>query len=114
MLDERLQKSEKKHNFMERINIWEHTHDPKYYNKDRDIEVALAWNAVKKILTEKNRDELFEYIKSVRLTEKNIVITTEKPLINWEIRFYQEDILSRFNTSILNFSKHQKKSIRLQ
>ncbi len=88
---------------MERIDISQHARDPKYYNKDRDIEVALAWNAIKKVLIEEHRDELFEYVKSVRLTDKNIVITTTKPIANAEISFYKKKILERYNTSSSGF-----------
>jgi len=37
---------------MKRLNLQEHQRDPQYYNRDRDMAVALAWNALKKTLIE--------------------------------------------------------------
>ena len=74
---------------------------PDYYDKSRDMETALAWNAIQKTLTESGREELYKYIKSVRLTEKYIVITTEKPVANKEIKFYREEILKRANIGLV-------------
>lgn len=64
------------------------------------METALAWNAIKKILVQEKREELFAYIQSVRLTEKNIVITTEKPIVNSELKMHSEAILTLANTSL--------------
>ena len=56
------------------------------YRSRRDIETALAWSAVKKTLTELGREELFDYIQSVKVTEKNITIKTSKPIVNEELK----------------------------
>ncbi|MBX9809142.1 hypothetical protein K2X92_02010 [Candidatus Gracilibacteria bacterium] len=74
--------------------------NPDYHDKSRDIETALAWNAVQKTLVSMGRSELGKYIKSVKLTDKNIVITTGKPIANAEIKIYSEQILSRLNESL--------------
>ena len=50
--------------------------NPDYHDKSRDIETALAWNAVQKTLTNMGRSELFKYIKNIKISEKNIAITT--------------------------------------
>jgi hypothetical protein len=55
------------------------------YRTNHDIETALAWNAIKKVLVEAGRDELFPYIQSVKITEKYITLKTGKPLINAEL-----------------------------
>ena len=65
---------------MEKIDIRKHARDPKYYNRDRDIETALVWNAVKKTLENSAREALFKTIKSIKISERTILITTEKPL----------------------------------
>ena len=44
---------------MKRIDLSEHARNPAYYNRDQDMEVALAWNAIKKTLAEVGREELF-------------------------------------------------------
>ena len=61
---------------MELINLSKHLRDPKCHNRDRDIETALAWNAIKTTLIEVGREDLFGYIKSVKVTEKSVIITT--------------------------------------
>lgn len=68
---------------MELINL---SHFNTDYRNRRDIETALAWNAVKKTLIELDREELFAYIKSVKVTEKNITLMTGKPIVNEELK----------------------------
>ena len=82
---------------MQLINL---SHFNPDYRKRRDIETALAWNAVKKTLIEVNRSELFDYIQSVKVTEKNIIITTGKPIINEELKLYRPKILQHVNTGL--------------
>ena len=86
---------------------------PSDFRDPRDIHTALAWNAVKKTLEENKRSELFEYIQSVRLTEKYLVITTGKPIVNAEIALYRESILSRFHESMKAFGGQLRKGVRL-
>lgn len=68
------------------------------YRHRRDLETALAWNAVKKTLMTHGRDELFAYIQSVKVTEKNITITTNKPIVNEELRGYSLEFMTAINT----------------
>ena len=79
------------------INIAKREKNEAYYDRSRDMETALAWHSVKNILTSNKRDELFEYITSIRLSEKHIIITTGKPIVNIEITVYQQSILKDFN-----------------
>lgn len=76
---------------------------PSDFRDQKDIHTALAWNAVKKILSENNREDLFGYIQSMRLSEKYIIISTGKPTVNAEIKMYAENILSRFHESMKAF-----------
>jgi hypothetical protein len=99
---------------MQKINLREHRRDPAYYNRDRDMETALAWNAVKKILEKNAREDLFAYVRSVRLTPKNIAITTHKPLVNEEMGFYQREILDAVNDSVKAVGGVKREKIRLQ
>lgn len=81
--------------------------NPDYHDKSRDIETALAWNAIQKTLLNLDRGDLSKYIKSVKLSGKTIVITTTKPIANAELRIYTEQILKTANESF-----DQIKSIR--
>ena len=85
---------------MQKINLSIRERNPNYYDKSRDMGTALAWNAVKKILIENHREELFGYIQSVRLTEKYIIITTGKPIINAEILLIADLLIEKVNTDI--------------
>lgn len=82
---------------LEPLNLAIRARNPDYYDKSRDMETALAYNAIKKVLQSEWREELFGYIKSVKLTDKNIVITTGKPIVNAEIKMYREKILDSVN-----------------
>jgi len=85
---------------LEPLNLAIRARNPDYYDKSRDMETAIAWNAVKKTLAEVGREELFGYIKSVKLTEKNVVITTGKPVANAELKIYREQLLESVNQGL--------------
>ncbi|MDD2693691.1 MAG: hypothetical protein PHY14_02060 [Candidatus Gracilibacteria bacterium] len=99
---------------MELIDLSTHARDPKYYNRDRDMEVALAWNAIRKTLSELGKEDLFEYIQSVRLTEKNVIITTEKPIVNGELKLFQKEIIIAINTSLSSLKKPAREKLQLR
>lgn len=87
---------------LEPLNLAIRARNPEYYDKSRDMETALAYNAIKKVLQSEWREELFAYIKSVKLTDKNIVITTGKPVANAELKMYRERILESVNEILRN------------
>ena len=84
------------------------------YRHRRDIETAIAWNAVKKTLITLGREELFDYIKSVKVTEKNIIIITEKPIVNAEIKLYGEKILLSVNTGLKTIRSLPRSGMKLR
>ena len=94
---------------MQLINL---SHFNTDYRHRRDIETAIAWNAVKKTLITLGREEIFGYIKSVKVTEKNIIITTEKPIVNAEITLYSEKILSSVNTGLKTIRSLPRSGLR--
>ena len=97
---------------MQLIDVSTHARDPKYYNRDRDMETALAWNAIRKTLTRLGRDDLFGYIQSVRLTEKSVIVTTNKPIINAELKLYRNELLQSINSSLQSFSPITRQQIK--
>ena len=97
---------------MELINLSSRTRNAEYFDRSHDMETALAWNAVKKSLTEAGREDIFVHIKSVKVTEKYITITTHKPIVNAEIKLYSEDICAQLHESMKIFGD-QKKCLRL-
>lgn len=97
---------------LEPLNLSEHARNPDYYNRDRDIAVALAWNAIKKTLSELGKEKLFEYIKSVRLAEKSVVVTTGKPIVNTELGHYRERLILEINMSLKTFQITPREKLR--
>ncbi len=81
------------------LNLAEREKNPDYYDKSRDMETALAWNAVQKTLINMDRLDLCKYIKSVKLSDRTIVITTTRPIANAELKIYTEQILANANES---------------
>mgnify|MGYP006927947813 FL=1 len=73
---------------------------------------ALAWSGVKKTLIEAEREELFAYITSVRLTDASIVITTSKPIANAELKLYREKLLENVNRSLSMMKGVNREKIR--
>lgn len=99
---------------LEPLDLSIRARNPDYHDKTRDIETALAWNAVRKTLENMGRIELVEYIKSVKISEKYITIFTEKPIVNSELKIYTEDILSRLNTSLESIGSIKKIGVRMR
>ena len=97
----------------ELINLTSRARNPDFYDKTRDMETAIAWNAIKKTLSDTDREDLFKYIKSVRLTEKFIIITTEKPIANGEIKIYNEILLERINTGLVSIGQMERTGVRV-
>lgn len=84
------------------------------YRKRRDIETAIAWNAVKKTLIELGREDLFEYIQSVKVTEKNIILTTGKPIVNAELKLIASTILQNVNIGLKTIGSLERIGMRLK
>ncbi len=88
--------------------------NPDYHDKTRDMETALTWNAIQKTLLNMDRGDLSKYIKSVKLSDKSIVITTTKPIVNNELRIYTEQILQNANESFDNIKTIRREKIILK
>ena len=88
--------------------------NPDYHDKTRDMETALTWNAIQKTLLNMDRGDLSKYIKSVKLSDKSIVITTTKQIVNNELRIYTEQILQNANESFDNIKTIRREKIILK
>ena len=98
---------------LEPLNLAIRARHPDYYDKSRDMETALAYNAIKKIIQSEWREELFGYIKSVKLTDKNIIITTGKPIVNAELKMYREKIVKEVCSSLETIGNNRTYIIRI-
>ncbi len=90
---------------MEKIQIPTHPNN-KYSAKNRDIETALAWSGVKKVLLESKHEDLFSAIKSIKITDKYITIITGRPIIITELTVFIPLFEDRFQSFALLKSKH--------
>ena len=92
------------------LNLANREKNRDYYDKSRDMETALAWNAIQKTLINMGRVELCQYIKSVKLSDRTIVVTTTKPIANAELRIYTEQMLANANESfaLIQVAKREK------
>jgi hypothetical protein len=97
---------------MQKIQLAHRERNPDYYDRERDMFTALAWSSVKKTLIEAEREELFAYITSVRLTDASIVITTSKPIANAELKLYREKLLENINRSLSMMKGVNREKIR--
>lgn len=98
---------------LEPINLHERVRQSEYYDRSRDIETALAWSSIRKTLTDAGREDIFHEIKSIRITDKTIVITTMKPIVNAEISHYRESIVENLNASWKKMSIPPRAKVRL-
>ncbi len=96
---------------MERLSLSNYNPD---FRSKRDIETAIVWNAIKKTLENVWRQELFPYIKSVRVSEATITLITEKPIITVELQIYKESLVDTINTSLLQIASKPRTQIRIQ
>ncbi len=93
------------------LNLADREKNPDYHDKSRDMETALVWNAINTVLINMSRLELIPYIRSVKLWERTIVITTTKPIVNAELRIYGEQILSFSNESLERIGSIKREKI---
>ena len=98
---------------LELLDLASRARNPDYYDKSRDMETAIAWNAVKKTLVEVGREELYSYIKSVKLTDKNIVISTGKPIVNAELKIYREELVESVNQGLCGIGVMKREKVRM-
>lgn len=98
---------------LETIDLAKRTRASEYHDRTRDMETALAWSNIKKVLILTHREELFEMIQSVKVTEKYITLSTKKPIVNAELSLLREDMLAAINLSFEKMSIPPKVRIRL-
>lgn len=83
------------------------------YQKPIEIETALAWNSIKKILEKNNKLELWEYIKAVKITKKTITIITNKPIAKSELNLIKEEIFEAIKSSLEKNYNSINRSIKI-
>lgn len=72
---------------------------------------ALMHSKIRDFLIKEWKEELFKKIKSIKI-DRSIIITTNKPLINNELKYYKKNIIIFYNEIITNkWQKNQEINI---
>lgn len=74
------------------------------------METALVWNGIQKFLSEIARDDLFPYIKGVKITERTITLIVQKPIVIHELAIHQPALEKHIHQLLESF--FHEKSIR--
>lgn len=98
---------------MELINLSKHSKKWGNYHRRRDMETALAWNTIQKTLTRLEKWALIPYIKYVKITEQTVIISTEKPIINNELRSIEKYLITDINTALSLFHGYTGKRLHV-
>lgn len=64
---------------------------------------SVLYNKIHELLIDKDKIELFEYIKSIKVTNSKVVIKTQKPIVNAEFKLIEEDISKIFYSTLTSF-----------
>lgn len=64
---------------------------------------SVLYNKLSNLLDNKGKKELFEYIKSIKVTDWKITIKTQKPIVNAEFKLLEEDIYDIFQSTLTSF-----------
>lgn len=69
---------------------------------------ALIYKKIHDLLLTKGRLELFEFICSIKIMSGKLIIKTQKPIVNSELKMYEEEILKIFEYVLKNFSSSEQ------
>lgn len=69
---------------------------------------ALIFKKIKDFLASKWDEELFKYIKSIKINSWKLIIKTQKPIINSELKKYTSDFIKITESVFYNFSINYK------
>ena len=95
---------------MELIDLRKHSLK---YKTHGDIETAIAWSTVKKFLTEKNLNAIFDEISGIKITEKNISIVVRSQIAKTELSLYKEDIATLITKKLSNIYGSHTRNVRI-
>lgn len=64
---------------------------------------SVLYKKLSDLLADKDKSELFDYIKSIKVTEGKVTIKTQKPIVNSEFKLLEEDIYNIFHSTLISF-----------
>ncbi len=74
---------------------------------------AVIYKKLNDFLISKWRKELMEFIKSIKVIDEKLIIKTQKPIINSELKIYEDEILDIFKNSLLIFISCEYSDLKL-
>lgn len=69
-----------------KINI-----DIKWHINDTML-ISIVYKKISDLLIKKDRKEIFKFIKSIKFGNNSLIIKTEKPIINSELRLMETEL----------------------
>ena len=73
------------------------------YWKNKNILISVIFKKIKDFLDSKKSEKLFSYIQSIKLIDNNIFIKTNKPIINNELKMFEQDLKNVILDVLKNF-----------
>lgn len=83
------------------------------YKKPIEIETALVWSFLKKLLENYQKMHLFSEIADIIITPKNINIYAKKSIVKAELHLLKEEISNTLNAHLSHYYQSPKRNIKI-
>lgn len=64
---------------------------------------SVLYSKLNSLLIDKDKANLFEYIKSIKVTNSKVIIKTQKPIVNAELKLLEDNISDIFYSTLISF-----------
>lgn len=64
---------------------------------------SVLYSKLNSLLIDKDKTNLFEYIKSIKVTNSKVIIKTQKPIVNAELKLLEDNISDIFYSTLISF-----------
>lgn len=69
---------------------------------------SVLYSKLNNLLIDKDKASLFEYIKSIKVTNSKVIIKTQKPIVNAELKLLEDNISDIFYSTLISFGFNYK------
>ncbi len=73
------------------------------YWKNKNILISVIFKKIRDFLDSKKSEKLFSYIQSIKLIDNNVFIKTNKPIVNNELKMFEQDLKNVILDVLNNF-----------
>ncbi|MBP8016774.1 hypothetical protein KAZ01_02090 [Candidatus Gracilibacteria bacterium] len=73
------------------------------YGKNKNILISVIFKKIRDFLDSKKSEKLFSYIQSIKLIDNNVFIKTNKPIVNNELKMFEQDLKNVILDVLNNF-----------